>query len=64
MLVCHCHRVNDRVIREAARAGARSCDDVGDEWRIGARFQLSSGSLYYPIVGSTFERSTLGAVNA
>jgi len=29
VLVCHCHRVNDRVIREAAEAGARSCDDVG-----------------------------------
>ena len=28
MLVCHCHRVNDRIIRDAARNGARTCDDV------------------------------------
>ncbi|MFK7986599.1 MAG: bacterioferritin-associated ferredoxin [Sandaracinaceae bacterium] len=29
MLICHCHRVNDRVIRSAAEAGARTCEDVG-----------------------------------
>ncbi|HJL19986.1 MAG TPA: (2Fe-2S)-binding protein [Sandaracinaceae bacterium LLY-WYZ-13_1] len=29
MLVCHCHQVNDRKIRDAAAAGARSCDEVG-----------------------------------
>ena len=29
MLVCHCRRVNDHAIREAARAGARSCEDIG-----------------------------------
>ncbi len=29
MLVCHCHRVHDRVIREAARSGARTIEDVG-----------------------------------
>ncbi len=29
VLVCHCRRVNDRVIREAARAGARTCAEVG-----------------------------------
>lgn len=29
VLVCHCRRVNDRTIRAVARAGARSCDDVG-----------------------------------
>ena len=29
MLVCHCHRVNDRIIRELAKDGAQSCDDIG-----------------------------------
>ena len=29
VLVCHCHRVNDRTIRAAAQSGARSCEDVG-----------------------------------
>lgn len=30
MLVCHCHRVNDKVIREACASGAQSVADVGD----------------------------------
>lgn len=29
MLVCHCHRVCDRVIRECVEDGARSLDDIG-----------------------------------
>lgn len=29
MLVCHCHRVCDRTIRECARQGASSAEDVG-----------------------------------
>ena len=28
MLVCHCHGVSDRTIRESARRGARTVDDV------------------------------------
>ncbi|MGF1466673.1 MAG: bacterioferritin-associated ferredoxin [Sandaracinaceae bacterium] len=28
MLVCHCHRVNDRTIRSAAQRGARTLDEV------------------------------------
>ena len=30
MLICHCHRVNDRTIRAVAESGARTCEDVGD----------------------------------
>ncbi|MCA9606275.1 MAG: (2Fe-2S)-binding protein [Myxococcales bacterium] len=30
MLVCHCHRVNDRTIRDACRSGARTTDEVGE----------------------------------
>lgn len=30
MLVCHCRRINDRTIREAIDAGARTTEDVGD----------------------------------
>jgi bacterioferritin-associated ferredoxin len=30
VLVCHCRRVNDRMIRQAAKAGARTCAEVGD----------------------------------
>lgn len=30
MLVCHCRRVNDRAIRDAARDGARTFEEVGD----------------------------------
>jgi len=30
MLVCHCHAVCDRTIRQCIREGARSADDVGD----------------------------------
>lgn len=29
MLVCHCHRICDRTIRESIREGARSIDEVG-----------------------------------
>ena len=29
MLVCHCHRVCDRAIRECIDTGARSVEDVG-----------------------------------
>ena len=29
MLVCHCHRVNDRTIRDCARAGARTPEEIG-----------------------------------
>lgn len=29
MLVCHCHRVNDKAIREVAESGAQSVEDVG-----------------------------------
>ena len=29
LLVCHCHRVCDRVIRECVDGGARSLDDIG-----------------------------------
>ena len=29
LLVCHCHRVCDRVIRECIDDGARSLDDIG-----------------------------------
>lgn len=29
MLVCHCHRICDRRIRESIREGAVSVDDVG-----------------------------------
>ena len=29
LLVCHCHRVCDRVIRECVEGGARSLDDIG-----------------------------------
>jgi len=30
MLVCHCHAVSDRVVREAVRCGARSVSAVGE----------------------------------
>ncbi len=29
MLVCHCHRVCDRAIRDCIDSGARSVEDVG-----------------------------------
>jgi bacterioferritin-associated ferredoxin len=29
LLVCHCHRVCDRIIRECIDGGARSLDDIG-----------------------------------
>jgi bacterioferritin-associated ferredoxin len=29
LLVCHCHRVCDREIRECIESGARSVDDIG-----------------------------------
>ena len=28
MLVCHCHRIGDRTIRECIRNGARTVDEV------------------------------------
>jgi assimilatory nitrate reductase catalytic subunit len=28
LLVCHCHRIGDRTIRECIRNGARSIDEV------------------------------------
>lgn len=30
MLVCHCHAVNDRTIRDAIRRGACSVQEVGE----------------------------------
>jgi bacterioferritin-associated ferredoxin len=30
VIVCHCHAVSDRVVREAVQAGAADVDDVGD----------------------------------
>lgn len=35
MLICHCHRVNDRRIREEARAGARTIGQIGRATRAG-----------------------------
>jgi bacterioferritin-associated ferredoxin len=35
LLVCHCHRICDRTIRESIREGARSIDEVGDACRAG-----------------------------
>jgi bacterioferritin-associated ferredoxin len=35
VLVCHCHRICDRTIRESIRGGARSIDEVGDACRAG-----------------------------
>jgi NAD(P)H-nitrite reductase large subunit len=35
VLVCHCHRICDRTIRESIREGARSIDEVGDACRAG-----------------------------
>jgi bacterioferritin-associated ferredoxin len=36
MIVCHCHGVTDREIRDSVRCGARSCDDVADICGAGA----------------------------
>lgn len=30
MIVCHCHGVTDREIRNTVQCGARSCDDVAE----------------------------------
>ena len=30
MIICHCMRVSDRVIRGLANEGAASCDDVAE----------------------------------
>jgi bacterioferritin-associated ferredoxin len=30
MIVCHCHRINDRVVRAAIRAGADTEEAVAD----------------------------------
>jgi bacterioferritin-associated ferredoxin len=35
VLVCHCHRICDRTIRESIREGARSIAEVGDACRAG-----------------------------
>jgi bacterioferritin-associated ferredoxin len=35
VLVCHCHRICDRTIRESIREGARSIDEVGASCRAG-----------------------------
>jgi bacterioferritin-associated ferredoxin len=35
LLVCHCHRICDRTVRESIRQGARSIDEVGDACRAG-----------------------------
>jgi bacterioferritin-associated ferredoxin len=35
VLVCHCHRICDRTIRESIREGARSIDEVGEACRAG-----------------------------
>jgi len=35
VLVCHCHRICDRSIRESIREGARSIDEVGASCRAG-----------------------------
>jgi bacterioferritin-associated ferredoxin len=35
VLVCHCHRICDRTIRESIREGARSIDEVGELCRAG-----------------------------
>jgi len=36
MLVCHCHRVTDRTLRELARSGARTCEAVAAACGAGA----------------------------
>jgi bacterioferritin-associated ferredoxin len=35
LLVCHCHRICDRTIRESIREGARSIAEIGDTCRAG-----------------------------
>jgi bacterioferritin-associated ferredoxin len=35
VLICHCHAVSDRTIRESIRDGARSADEVGAMCRAG-----------------------------
>jgi NAD(P)H-nitrite reductase large subunit len=35
LLVCHCHRICDRTIRETIREGARSIAEVGASCRAG-----------------------------
>ena len=35
MIVCHCHSVNERTIRESVRAGAEDANEVGDHCRAG-----------------------------
>ena len=36
MIICHCMRVNDRLIRTIAREGARSSEQVAEECGAGA----------------------------
>jgi len=35
LLVCHCHRICDRTIRESILDGARSIAEIGDSCRAG-----------------------------
>lgn len=35
MLVCHCKRVRDEVVRSAVKAGARTVEEVGASCRAG-----------------------------
>lgn len=37
MIVCHCERVSDRVIRNTAMAGAATCDEVTERCGAGGR---------------------------
>jgi bacterioferritin-associated ferredoxin len=37
VIVCHCHRVNDRAVREAVEAGALDVEDVGAHCGAGTR---------------------------
>lgn len=36
MIICHCMRVNDRLIRSIAREGARNCEQVAEACGAGA----------------------------
>lgn len=70
VLVCHCHRVCDREIRAAARAGARSREEVGAACRAGTgcggcrpvidrllEIEASPGGVTLPVVRAP-ERGT------
>ena len=36
MIICHCMRVNDRLIRTIAREGAQSCEQIAEACGAGA----------------------------